>query len=70
LNWRTMDYAFSPNRDQLGPSGFPEHNSLDCLNHMHFENLVDNIFFNSQAQLLEYKELKDHLELLEKMLRS
>lgn len=70
LNWRTMDVTFSRYKDELGVSGFPEHNSLECLDHMQFENIVDNIYFNSNSQLGEYEELKRYLEFLENRLEQ
>lgn len=70
FNMRAMDHCFSPNREELGVSGFPEHNSLECLGYLRFENMVDNIYFNSHAQLEEYKKLKIHLEKLEKHLEQ
>ena len=66
LNWRKMDEAFSPYKDQSGTTAFPEHNSLESLEYMLFENLIDNRFFNSNEQLEEYIKLKGTLEMLEK----
>ena len=70
LNWRKMDAAFSPYKDQSGTTAFPEHNSLESLEYMLFENLIDNRFFNSNEQLEEYNKLKGTLELLEKLLQQ
>jgi len=70
LNWRKMDAAFSPYKDELGTSAFPEHNSLECLDYMRFENIIDNLYFNSNGQLNIYHELKSHLEHLEKLLEQ
>jgi hypothetical protein len=70
LNWRTMDLAFSRFNDELGISAFPEHNSLESLDYMLFENLMDNIYFNSNSQLADYQELKRYLEHLENLLEQ
>lgn len=70
LNWRKMDAAFSPYKDELGISAFPEHNSLECLDYMRFENLMDNIYFNSNFLLGDYQDLKRHLIQLEKLLEQ
>jgi len=70
LNWRKMDAIFSPYKEQSGTTGFPEHSSLDALNYMLFENLIDNRFFNSREQLNEYQSLKNALELLEKLIEN
>lgn len=70
LNWRKMDAIFSPYKEQSGITGFPEHNSLDALNYMLFESLIDNRFFNSREQLNEYQSLNNVLELLEKLIEN
>jgi hypothetical protein len=70
LNWRKMDAIFSPYKEQSGTTGFPEHNSLDALNYMLFENLIDNRLFNSNEQLKEYQSLNNALELLEKLIEN
>jgi hypothetical protein len=70
INFRAMDIAFSPYKDELGMTGFPEHNSLESLDFMKFENLIDNIYYNSNKQLEIYQELKLHLESLEKLLEQ
>jgi len=70
LNWRKMDVAFSPNKDKLGISAFPEHNSLESLDHIRFENLMDNIYFNSNGQLNNYQALKHYLESIKSLLEK
>jgi len=70
LNWRKMDSKSSPWKEQSGETGFPEHNSLEALNYMLFENLIDNRFFNSREQLDDYQNLKSIFELLEKMIKN
>ena len=70
VNFRAMDIAFSPYKDELGMTGFPEHNSLESLDYLQFENLIDNIYYNSNKQLEIYQELKLHLESLEKLLEQ
>ena len=70
LNWRTMDVTFGRYKNELGVSRFTEHNNLECLDHMRFEKLVDNIYFNSNSQLGEYQELKRYLESLENLLEQ
>lgn len=70
LNWRKMDAEFSPYEEQIGKTAFPEYNSLDALNYMHFENLIDNRFFISNSQLEAYQELLKTLELLERLIEN
>ncbi|MCA6074051.1 DUF6090 family protein [Fulvivirga sedimenti] len=68
LNWRTMDAEFSEYSDESGNTAFPEHDNLNVLQYMLFENLIDNRFYNSKEQLEEYENFKNTLELLEQML--
>ena len=70
LNRRKIDAIFSPYKEQSGTTGFPEHNSLDALNYMLFENLINNSLFNSNEQIKEYQSLNNALELLEKLIEN
>ncbi len=70
LNWRKMDAEFSPYKKQSGSTAFPEHNSLEILDYLLFENLIDNRFYNSKSQLEEYQDLKSTLELIENLIRN
>jgi len=70
LNWRKMDRAFAEHKELVGTTGFPEHNSLECLDEMLFENLVDNRLYNSSKHLEYLENLKSHLVKLKLLLKS
>lgn len=70
ISFRQMDYEHTEHGEEIGPSKFSNHNNLNVLNILKFENLIDNIFYNSNVQIDNYQRLKNELENLYELMEE
>ena len=70
ISYRQMDAVHSDYKEQIGASKFTNHNNLNVLDNLEFENLIDNRYYNSNDQLKVYFELINELEVLNKLIEK
>ena len=66
FNYRKMDNAFSSY--DVGPSKFKNQHNKSLLESEHFENLINNQFFQSNSQLEFHTNLKNEFENIKKLI--
>ncbi len=67
-NYRNMDNSYSSHKGKIGKTHFTSFNNLDLLNSMTFENMMDNRFYLNNLQMNDLKNLKEELQLIEKLI--
>jgi hypothetical protein len=68
FNYRKMDNAYSSYN--VGPSKFKNQHNKALLESEHFENLINNQFFQSNSQLEFHTNLKNEFEEVKKLIEA